>query len=48
VVLELPEPPLHVLEGDVARDVVDHEGAHRPAVVGARDCSVSADCKANR
>ena len=40
VVPELPEPPLHVLVGEVLGDVVDEERAHGPAVVGAGDGAV--------
>jgi hypothetical protein len=47
VVLELPQPPLHVLEGDVPRDVVDDERAYRSTVVGTRDSSVPAGATNN-
>ena len=40
VVPELPEPPLHVLVGEVLGDVVHEERAHGPAVVGAGDGAV--------
>ncbi len=33
VVPEFPEPPLHVLVGQVLRDVVHQQGAHGAAVV---------------
>jgi hypothetical protein len=36
VVLELPQPPLHVLVGEVLGDVVHQERAHGPAVVAER------------
>ena len=40
MVPELPEPPLHVLVGEVLGDVVHEERAHGPAVVGAGDGAV--------
>nr|ACN31687.1 unknown [Zea mays] len=41
VVPQLPHPPLHVLEGDVPRDVVHDQRPYRSAVVRARDSAVS-------
>jgi hypothetical protein len=41
VVAELPQPALRVLERDAPGHVVDHQRAHRAAVVGARDGAVA-------
>jgi hypothetical protein len=43
VVLELPQPPLDVLEGDVPCDIVDDECAYRSTVIGTSDSSVPAE-----
>lgn len=43
VVLELPHPPLHVLEGDMPCDVVDNERPYSSAVVCTCDSTVPAE-----
>jgi len=41
VVAQLPQPPLHVLVGQMLGNVIDEQGSHSTAVVGRGDGAVT-------